>query len=371
MRLPVRAVIYFYIFICVVLLLFNLLYIFRSGSIKRRQRRKTQHWEKYLVSFAEGAPMWEPGELFHRLKNVQELMAFYEAMESREQVQPGAAAAFFQEHHPVVLELAREYGEKDTMEQAFFAYVIAAFHPTIGDQRSPLLEQLLNYLDRSTVYSRENVLNALYALGNIQSVEHAFLLMSQRGWYHDPRLLADGLNRFRGEKEALANRLWSCRGQLIECFQVGTIRFAEVLGGDHFSEAFLRALETEELPAETQFTLVRYFRRHAAPYAQPVLLHLLKGESEGKRELSIAAAAALASYPDEKTRQALKGALHSPNWYVRQNAARSLKVQGVTWEVCGIDPGVDRYATEMLEYILGEQPAAKGGEKGREALAAV
>lgn len=29
MRLPVRAVIYFYIFICVVLLLFNLLYIFR------------------------------------------------------------------------------------------------------------------------------------------------------------------------------------------------------------------------------------------------------------------------------------------------------------------------------------------------------
>lgn len=54
MRLPVRAVIFFYIFICVVLLLFNLLYIFRSGSVKRQQQRKTQRWETYLDSFAEG-----------------------------------------------------------------------------------------------------------------------------------------------------------------------------------------------------------------------------------------------------------------------------------------------------------------------------
>ena len=56
------------------------------------------------------------------------------------------------------------------MEQAFFAYVIAAFHPAIGDRQSPLLECLLNYLENSTVYSRENILNALYALGSIQTV---------------------------------------------------------------------------------------------------------------------------------------------------------------------------------------------------------
>ena len=369
MRLPVRTVIYFYIFICVVLLLFNLLYIFRSSSIKRRQRRKVQHWKQYLDSFAEGSPVWGPKELFRRLKNIQEFIAFYEALESREKEQPGEAAAFFQENRSTVLELAREYSERDAMERAFFAYVIAAFHPAAGDQRSPLLEELLRYLENSTVYSRENVLNALYALGNIQPVEHAFLLMSQRGWYHDPRLLADGPNRFRGEKEALANRLWSCRGQLSECFQVGTIRFAETLSGDSFAENFLRSLETEALPTETQFTLVRYFRRHAVPYAQPVLLRLLKGG--GKRELAIAAAASLASYPDGETRQALKEALHSPNWYVRQNAARSLKALGVPYEECGIDASADRYATEMLEYILGVPPAAEGEAKESEALAAV
>ena len=113
---------------------------------------------------------------------------------------------------------------------------------------------------------------------------------------------------------------------------------------------------------------MRYFRRHAVPYAKPALLRLLKGETDGKRELAIAAAASLASYPDEMVRQALKEALHNPNWYVRQNAARALKVLGVTWEESGIKNSTDRYAAEMLEYILGVQPAV---EKEGEVLTAV
>lgn len=371
MRLPVRAVIYFYIFICVVLLLFNLLYIFRSSSVKRRQKRRVHRWETYLDSFLEGNPAWDSGELLRRLKDTEELMAFYAAMESRKDTQPEDATRFFQENRPLILELAGVYQKKDAMEQAFFAYVAASFYPSVGDQGDPLAEQLLSYLDGSTVYSRENVLNALYALGSTQSVEHAFVLMSQRGWYHDPRLLSDGLNRFQGDQDALANRLWKNRKQLSECFQVGLIRFADTLSGNRFAEDFLKALETEQLPAETQFALVRYFRRHPIPYAKPVLLQLLRGDAEGKRDLSIAAAASLASYPDVETRQALKDALHSQNWYVRQNAARSLKAMGVTWEEVQIGSGGDRYAADMLEYIFEAQSTAAGQKKEREALAAV
>ena len=371
MRLPVRAVIFFYIFICVVLLLFNLLYIFRSGSVKRRQKRRVHRWEGYLASFLEGSPVWDSDELFRRLKDTEELMAFYTAMGSWKDTQLEEAARFFQENRLLILELAETYQKKNAMEQAFFAYVVASFYPPVGDKGDPLAEQLLSYLEGSTVYSRENVLNALYALGSAQPVEHAFVLMSQRGWYHDPRLLSDGLNRFQGDQDALANRLWKNRKQLSECFQVGFIRFADTLSGNRFAEDFLRALETEQLPAETQFAMVRYFRRHAVPYAKPVLLQLLRGDAEGKRELAIAAAASLASYPDGETRQALKDALHSQNWYVRQNAARSLKAIGVTWEEVQTSSGRDRYAADMLEYIFEVPSAAAGQKKEREALAAV
>lgn len=371
MRLPVRAVIYFYIFICVALLLFNLLYIFRSGSVKRRQKRRVHRWETYLDSFLEGSPVWDSSELLRRLKDTEELMAFFTAMESRKDTQPEETARFLQENRPLVLELAGVYQKKDAMEQAFFAYVIASFCPPVGDKGDPLTEQLLSYLDGSTVYSRENVLNALYALGSAQSVEHAFVLMSQRGWYHDPRLLSDGLTRFQGDQDALANRLWKNRRQLSECFQVGLIRFADTLSGNRFAEDFLKALETEQLPAETQFALVRYFRRHPIPHAKPVLLRLLKGDAEGKRDLSIAAAASLASYPDSETRKALKDALHSQNWYVRQNVARSLKAMGVTWEEVQTSSGGDRYAADMLEYIFEVPSAAVGQKEEREALATV
>ena len=350
MRLSVRTVIYFYIFICVALLLFNLLYIARSGRVKRRQAKKVQHWENALDCFLDGDSARNSGKRLRQLKKTEELTAFCTAMERREQARPGSAAAFFRQNHAFILELAKEYGKRAAMERAFFAYVIAAFYP---------------------VFSRENVLNALYALGYVPSVEHAFILMSQRGWYHDPRLLSDGLSRFRGEKNALASRLWNCRDHLSECFQVGVIRFADSLDGDEFAEEFLRALETEPLPTESRFALVRYFRRHAVPYAEQTLLRLLKGEQEGRQELAIAAAFSLASYPDEEVRRALKEALHSLNWYVRQNAARSLKTLHVTWGEVEGDFAGDRYAIEMMEYMLGGQPPANGERTEQEALAEV
>ncbi len=355
MRLSVNIVIYFYIFICVVLLLFNLLTILRSASVKRRQKRRVRRWKTYLISAAWEIPIWSSNQLFRRLRRIQELTAFYQAIEERAADQPQEAAAFSRENQGVVLKLAQFYGKKSAMEQAFFAYVTAACYPPVGEQHSPLAEQLLGYLDNSTVYSRENLLSALYALGNIQSIERAFIQMSRRGWYHDPRLLSDGLNRFQGNKKPLATRLWHCRGDLAECFQVGIIRFASSLSGNGFAEDFLRGLELEKLPAETRFTLVRYFRRHAIPGAKPTLLLLLKGEADGQGELSIAAASSLAAYPGDETQRALQNALHSPNWHVRQNAARSLKALGGTWEESKGGLSGDPYAAEMLGYIFGVQ----------------
>ncbi len=371
MRLQVRTVIYFYIFICVVLLVFNLLYIFRAGSIRRQHQRGVRRWERYLENFGHGTSEWRKKRMVRKLRKIQELMAFYEAMENWNRTEENGAETFFRENHAAILKIAEEYKGKAAMEQAFFAYVIAAFHPKMGEKRYALMEQLLGYLDHSTVFSRENVLNALYALGNSQAVEHAFILMSQHGWYHDPRLLADGLARFQGDKERLSVRLWEICSSLPECFQVGILRFMDSLPGDHFAGDILQALEGGRFPTEACFTMIRYFRRHPVPEARPLLLTLLKGENEEKRGFAIAAAAALAAYGDGESREALKMALHSPNWYVRQNAARSLKTLGVTWEEARESAAGDRYAAEMVEYILGEGPETSEKIKEGKAVAAV
>ena len=83
MRLSVNIVIYFYIFICAVLLLFNLLTILRSANVKRRQKRRVQRWKTYLISAGLDMPIWSSNQLFRRLRHIQELTAFYQAIEDR------------------------------------------------------------------------------------------------------------------------------------------------------------------------------------------------------------------------------------------------------------------------------------------------
>ena len=96
MRLSVNIVIYFYIFICAVLLLFNLLTILRSANVKRRQKRRVQRWKTYLISAGLDMPIWSSNQLFRRLRHIQELTAFYQAIEDRAPDQPEEAAALYQ-----------------------------------------------------------------------------------------------------------------------------------------------------------------------------------------------------------------------------------------------------------------------------------
>ena len=46
MRTAVESIIFFYLFICVALLVFNLLYIFRSVLMERSREARIRRWEQ-------------------------------------------------------------------------------------------------------------------------------------------------------------------------------------------------------------------------------------------------------------------------------------------------------------------------------------
>lgn len=358
MRLTVESVIYFYIFICVALLVFNLLYITRSQRTKRRRMSRVRWWERELAGlFAAGGDSGQSaGELFARLKRTEELMAFQEALGEHLPAYPQEMRALFLQNRQPLYALALAYEKKPPMDRAFFAYVIASFHPPIGTGHDMLVEILLGYMENSTVYCRENVLNALYALGSERGIEHAFELLNLRGWYHHPKLLSDGLAKYTGDKARLVQRLWQRRKQWPEFLVVATVQFASGLGEDTFSQPFLEALVQEALPMEARFALVRYFQRHVCDAAKPVLLDLMDMHTGTEQQLAIAAASALSAYPGEDTRRSLKAALSSRNWYIRRNAALSINKLGITQDdVAEIRSGGDRYALEMLEYAAGNR----------------
>ena len=373
--MSVNFIMYFYMFICVALLVFNILHILRGKRVARRQSRRADQWaleiEGQLRLLERELPLQEGHgrRLERRLTRVEQLMAYQEAVllcVSRRT--SSLVQRYLDGQYHSFQALAVEYARRPAMERAFYAYLMSIYHPNRDRGNPRLVEVLMSYFDDSTVFCRENVLQALYAMGHAGAVEQAFTLMSERDWYHHVRLLSDGLMTFAGDKEALAWQLWRRRGNLSEPFQVATVQFATNVS-DAFSRTFLDALQDASLPLETRFALLRYFQRRYYGPAQPLILALLEDETSG---LAIAAAAALSRYPGDDTHQALMKALHSRNWYVRRNAAASLVSMGVTEkDAQELLAGGDRYAAEMLEYVLAQRGPAAALMKGKTARVGV
>lgn len=249
--------------------------------------------------------------------------------------------------------LGARYRKKDSMDRAYFAYLISRHRPCEGSEFRPIMELLISFLPNSTVYCKENVLKALYALGNSQAVEKALGVFQIQNWFHHQKLLADGLLTFRGDKTELAARLWRHHREWREDLVLAVVQFITGFSGD-YRGIFLDLLQNKDTGLELRLAVFRYFRRFPYEPVYRLLIEELRGES-GEDSRRIVAASVLARYPGSETVRALKEALCHPNWYVRYNAASSLvELKAGPEEFQDVFEGDDLYAKEILSYMLEE-----------------
>jgi len=357
--LNINYIIYFYMFICLTLLFFNIAYIFYSKIRQSVQDYRSRWWEMELVR------VWDDGKctdkilqrhkrmLRRKLKRMDQLIAYNNVMD--QYLGNADVSDYLKKCYDDFWMIAAEYGTRSAMERAFFAYVISLYHPYMGTLKAQMVNILLQYMDNATVYCRENVLHALYSIGDAVAVEHAFLFLNNRGLYHSPKLISDGLMLYQGDKEELARRLWEKCHAWNESLILSVIQFVTQLNAD-FSEAFLKELQKEDISTELRFAYIRYFQRHVKPELKEYLIRCLEQYDMANNILAIAASTALGSYPGEDTKQVLERALQSRNWYVRKNSASSLIRIGVPEEeLKQIYGRSDRYGKEILEYVAGKQ----------------
>ncbi|MEE0751335.1 HEAT repeat domain-containing protein [Frisingicoccus sp.] len=349
----VNVVVYFYMFVCIVLLVFNILYIFSSKQRTRISVRHKRAMEAFLnvqgdkAKSGKAMDETEKAGIVRKLENIPWLLAFHEVLEDFEKNEtPEAVKAVMEYMAPAIYELALYYQKRPSVERAFFAYFSGVHLAKAPEAYERLGEVFILYLEDSTVYCRENVLHALYALGAAGALERVFEQFREEHWYHQPKLISDGLNEFQGDREKLARQLWKKKDLWPEFINIGLVQFMSGQTAD-FSDLLFPALTKG--PREVRFAVIRYFQRHPKEAAAPVLLEIL-GENE---DLAIAAAAALEKYPTAPVVEALKKALCSTNWYVRRNAATSLIRIGISpGEQKELLANKDRYAREMFTYVL-------------------
>lgn len=363
METIVGYIIFFYMFICLALLIFNFTYIFSENKRNKNRARKARKWEKYLrkriveLSDTYIDTLSDP-KLERELVKFNSLIAFDDALDvlneefTKEQMQ-----SFYECLYMVFQSVVYSYKNKDSMERAYVAYLISKYRPCRGEVYRPIMEYLISYFDNSTVYCRENVLNALYSLGNMQAVESAFQIINDRKLFHHQKLLSDGLMQYTGDKEELAIRLWGHFGEWDSNLIISVIQFINNVS-DKFSPEFLEVIKDKGVDLDIRLAALRYFRKHYYEPACEVIVNILEGGyvSDDKEEanvtLSIVAASVLENYRNDKTTEVLTQALSSQNWYVRYNAAASLMAAALSEEAEeSIINGEDRYAAEILRYM--------------------
>lgn len=350
-----------YVFACISLIIFNVIYIFKTEFLKYKEKKRIQKWRFEICKQIEYLSHYSHMTKRHykklklKLQFINELLSYIQALDTfnREDI-----ADYLQHVYVVQLELSLSYSKKSHMKKAYFADIIAKYPPNCQNEYRPILQILISYLENSTIYCHENVLKALCQIGNVQAVENALSMFNEEQWYHHKKLISDNLINFQGNKEELMRVLWNHANDWNDNIMSAIVEFISRCHGSYESE-FLRYLQNSTTPLEVRLAMIRYFRNHFYEPAKKVLYSFLEDDMEENENLTIVAASALDCYPDEKTILLLKKALHHHNWHVRYNAAHSLKKLNIGYhQLSDILTGNDNYAKEILIYTYSKQEDA-------------
>jgi hypothetical protein len=359
----IPVIVGFYMLMSVLMLVFNVMYIFKQGRIDSQHERMTEMWAREIIPQLQAMRTKPRGHvdpvhlerLTKKLWRITELMEYFSAMlRMAKRYKAEEIQAYLSDCLPSFKLLASSYALRKDMEKATFAYVLSEFPPK-ADGMDTSEEMLLPYLTGSSVYCRENTLRALYAMGDVAAVIRAFEILAEQHIFHHEILLAGGLMTFSGDKEALAGQLWKHVPDWPAHMGAAVVQFIE-FGGADYRQVFYSALLKPDLNLQVQLSILHYFYTCPFEPMRPILLEYLKGADRMAADLAIVSASVLAAYPGQESISALTSALSSRNWYVRNNTALSLLALGANSnDLDEVLQGSDPYALEMMCYQVQAQ----------------
>lgn len=353
----VDLMLYFYLFVCLMMIAFNLacLFLFRHQDVMLH--RHSRRFQSIVKEQIQEFPVSEKHKTFllGKLSHLRYLMAFDEMLDEMKQIDPEHTAVYLEQITPVFMYLTRIYGRRDKLQSAYYPYLIKKHALFRGKSPSMVSDTLLQLVHSKNLYCRENALQALYSMGNCNDMIRALHVLNANPAYHSHQVLTDGLLQFEGDAHQLSLHLWESLDQFRPEYQLAILNYFRFQSGE-WRPQMLELLAHKKLSNDLLLSCLRYFRKYPYPPARPYLLQLAGLDNEVQWEIIAIACTALAAYPGDDTITLLKRNLHSRNWYIRYNSADSLEAMGMGYlELIDILEGPDRYASEILRYRLEEK----------------
>lgn len=359
MVLQVNLLIYAYMALCACMIVFNIIYVGRQRWRLRRSPVRIQRYREWMetrLTDPQGSQLSGKykKEYMFILRRCSRLILFEETLEQmgedpqvRDRIR-----SWVWTNRKLLLKASDHYLKKNGMQRAFYAYFAETWRLCPASPMDPFVQQMQRLVLDHSLYCRENALCALYAGGVASHVVKAYTNLTRLGIEHSAKMVTDGLLEFSGDKEALAEALWSSWNLFSDYYRAAFVNFIRMVSGN-FRERFLSVLTDTELDREVRFSVLRYYRKYYYPAALEPLCGFVRSWQQEDWEYAALAALALEAYADERSVAALWEGCRSRNWHVRYNSAQSLAKLVPPGELKALADGeTDTYARDMLLYII-------------------
>lgn len=359
--MAVTTLIYAYLAICVSLIIFNTVCVF---IFRRRDRISAANDSPFKKNVLEQLESIRNNDdlseedinyLKKKLRSKTARVSFDEVLEQELIRDSVNAEKYLNRVHYIFQYLSIYLYDKDYLDKAHLAYLINKYKVIRIDEDEMIINLMFSMIRSESLYCRENALKVIYGLGSVELVYRALTYMNEMKYYHNPRLLQEGLLTYSGSNEELAIELLRHRKEFSVEIQLTIINYVR-FSTDKMREEIFEILENHNNEDdEIVFAAIRYFQRYQYWPAYEYILDWARDDKNLRFEYASISAQALGTYPGAETINVLKKLLSNNNWYVRYNAAQVLeKFHLPYYELSDIMDGNDRFAREIMQYQMDE-----------------
>lgn len=301
-----------------------------------------------------------------RLRRPYHLVAYAAALERvLKNVNPQDAYQYLHQAAPMFSGLCTVYEKKNEVYRTCYVHVLGQMLRCGMKPDAGLREFLHVQLHSESQICRQNAFSAICSAKDVTWVVKAVLYMNRLFVAYNDVYITEGLYRFGGNPEELADRLWEVYEELNNNFRLAVLNYLRLVSG-RFCKEMLTVLEDPKANPKLHYAAIRYLGRYPAADAKQLLLRLLKGKVGESWAYASESALALGEYPGRDTFTALKKALFHPEWQVRMNASASLEKLGIDFlKLSDVINSNDQYAREIAQYRLEENEYRMAEKQGR------
>lgn len=333
--------IYFYFFI----LLYDFGVLVRKKNEKKRNENKRKRIFK-LINNSDNSNNLKKLERY--LRNVNNLYSLCSLME--EDNSNIVTVLNEPKFNSVFISLMYTYKRKSTIERAYFSYVLS--YIVIDDER--VIEFLKKCLYDKSVYSTENSLNALYKIGNVDSIIAAYRIISNNNLPYNHRLLTDGMNNITHIDldyfyKKIVENFYYFNSEL----KIGLVNYFREKKYTLCKELIYKDLLENRQEKEITIAMIRYFTKIQYVDAYKLFIERLNTNFYKDFEYDVVMIQTLRNYDSKETLLLLTKLLKSSNYYVRLNSAKVLK--HLVKDLREIDIQDDNFAKDMLIYMMSQE----------------